>query len=540
MLSIKQFVSMIVVLLSSLAVHAQWGWGAWDNWPPDDENVRLTQTNLPIVFMNVDGEMIDRYERITARMKIIDNGEGNLNYADTVAHPGQNIDYEGYIALRYRGNSSYSSSDKKPYSFRTLDAPLEQDGQKVKVKIMGMPKDNNWAMLAPYSDKSMMRDVLAFELSRQWMGWTPRARFCELILDGTYYGVYVMTEVVSKGKHRLDLDDPGTEGDALTGGYLMEVDRNDETTHRSKYHPVNNQGTNFWSRYVYFQYKWPDYEDMTAEQINYINGQIDRMEDAFAASNYKDPEQGYRKYIDPMSFVDYQLAQEFGHNVDAYRLSGKFYKNRDSIDTRFKMALWDMNLAYGNSDYYNGWATNTWVYQNNPTLNSNNDSQLVPFWWYKLNTDEYYTNLVKQRWAQYRRANFSEDRIMALVDSMATLLTVQGAEARNSKAWPRWGQYVWPNKYISQNFDDEIQYLKGWLSDRLAWMDQQLGYDPDALVTGDITGDGKVDVSDVNAVINIMLGKAQASDFPGDSDVNDDGMVDVSDVNIIINLMLGK
>ena len=180
---------MIVVLLSSLAVHAQWGWGAWDNWPPDDENVRLTQTNLPIVFMNVDGEMIDRYERITARMKIIDNGEGNLNYADTVAHPGQNIDYEGYIALRYRGNSSYSSSDKKPYSFRTLDAPLEQDGQKVKVKIMGMPKDNNWAMLAPYSDKSMMRDVLAFELSRQWMGWTPRARFCELILDGTYYGV---------------------------------------------------------------------------------------------------------------------------------------------------------------------------------------------------------------------------------------------------------------------------------------------------------------------------------------------------------------
>ena len=129
---------------------------------------------------------------------------------------------------------------------------------------------------------------------------------------------------------------------------------------------------------------------------------------------------------------------------------------------------------------------------------------------------------------------------MALVDSMATLLTVQGAEARNSKAWPRWGQYVWPNKYIAQNFEDEIQYLKGWLSDRLAWMDQQLGYDPDALVTGDITGDGKVDVSDVNAVINIMLGKAQASDFPGDSDVNDDGMVDVSDVNIIINLMLGK
>ena len=64
----------------------------WDNFKPTNSNVRLTQTNLPIVWIDVDGEMIDTEDRITAKMKIIHNGNGQLNYADTVAHPGQNID----------------------------------------------------------------------------------------------------------------------------------------------------------------------------------------------------------------------------------------------------------------------------------------------------------------------------------------------------------------------------------------------------------------------------------------------------------------
>ena len=100
----------------------------WTNYQPDNKNVKLTSTNLPIVWIEVNGNIIDRDERITARMKIIHNGEGQLNYADTVAHPGQTIDYEGYVALRYRGSSSYSMSDKKPYSFRPLDKPLEEGG----------------------------------------------------------------------------------------------------------------------------------------------------------------------------------------------------------------------------------------------------------------------------------------------------------------------------------------------------------------------------------------------------------------------------
>ena len=525
----------LLLLMASSPMNAQWWWNP--NYPPDNEDVQLTKTNLPIVWIDVDGNYIDREERITARMKIIDNGEGQLNYADTVAHPGQRIDYEGYIAIRYRGNTSFTSSDKKPYSFRTINAPLEDGGTKVKVKIMGMKKDNNWALLAPYADKSMMRDLLAFELSRPWMDFAPTGKFCEMFLDGIYYGVFIMTEVVSKGSNRLDLEDPGTEGDALTGGYLLEVDRTDEVTYTSNYHPVNSRGYSLNNRYINFQYKEPDYEDLTQEQINYIQGAINNMEGALNSSNYTDPETGYRKYLDEMSFVDYQIAQELAHNVDGYRLSAKIFKRRDAEDPRFKMVLWDFNIAYGNSDYYNGWYTNNWVYQNNDLLNSQGDTQLVPFWWYKLNKDPYYQNLLKSRWAQCRRANMREDRIIATIDSMATQLTAQGAIDRNTQAWPRWGQYVWPNYYIAQNFDDEVAHLKDWIHDRLTWMDQQLGFDPTAVVIGDVNCDGEVTSADITCLYNYLLDGDTT--YIDTSDVDGDGYITTTDITVIYNIMLG-
>ena len=310
-----------VLMLTGTARASSW----WDNYAPDNKKVQLTSTNLPIVWIQVDGQYIDGNERITARMKILHNGNGQLNYADTVAHPGQKIDYEGYIALRYRGSSSFSMSDKKPYSFRPLTAPLEAGGEKKKVDILGMGKDNNWALLAPYADKSMMRDLLAFELARPWMEYTPQGRYCELFLDGIYYGVYILSEVVSKGKHRIDLPDPGDSGDELTGGYIMEIDRAEGVTHVSKYHSVSSKGSPYNNLYIYFQYKSPDYDELNSQQVKYIKNRIDKMESSLW--NYRPSgEATYEEYLDVTNFIDYQIAEELSHNVDAYRLSGKFFK----------------------------------------------------------------------------------------------------------------------------------------------------------------------------------------------------------------------
>ena len=530
----KRLLLFLLALISLAGTANAWSW--W-NYPPDNEDVQLNSTNLPIVWLDVDGQVIDRYERITARMKVIHNGDGQLNYADTIRHPGQTIDYEGYVALRYRGSSSFNASDKKPYSFRPLDKPLEEGGDKKKVKILGMGKDNNWALLAPYADKSMMRDLLAFEVSRPWMEYTPQGRYCELFLDGTYYGVFILTEVVSKGKHRLNLPDPGTEGDDITGGYIMEVNRTEgEVVYTSKYHPVSNSGKPYNNQYINFQYKSPDYEELTQEQVDYITGQIDKMERSLW--NYWGGASTYGAYLDIENFVDYQIAMELGHNVDAYRLSGKFFKRRDSEDQRFKMVVWDMNLAYGNSDYYQGWRTDTWVYQNNNILNNEGDPQLVPFWWYKLNTDPNYTAALKTRWAQYRRANLREDRLMATVDSLANVLTANGAEQRNSEAWPRWGEYVWPNYYIADDYADEVDYLKQWLHERIAWMDTKLEYDPNALERGDVNGDGVVTIDDLTALIDYLTSGVEVGIVVDATDCDQDGESSISDVTALIDYLL--
>ena len=525
----------LVIGLVTLAAQAQ----RPDNYPPDNTDVILSSTNLPIVWIDVKGKTIDREERITARMKIIHNGDGNLNYADTVAHPGQHVDYEGFIAIRYRGNSSFTNSDKKPYSFRPLDKPLEEGGVKKKVNILGMGKDNNWALLAPYSDKSMIRDMLAFEISRPWMEYTPEGRYCELFLDGTYYGVYILTEVVSKGKTRLNLEDPGTSGDDITGGYIMEVDRDDEVHYVSKHSPLTSTGEVIEGKYIHIQYDSPDYEDMTQAQVSYIQKRIEEMENILASSHYLDPDNGYQNFIDVNSFIDYQIAMELGHNVDGYRLSAKFFKQRDSEDPRFKMVVWDMNLAYGNADYYQAWKTDSWVYQCNDLLVDVDDPYLVPFWWYRLNNDPQYTEQFKKRWALYRRTNLRLDNLMATVDSLTTVLTSHDAEARNSMAWPRWGQYVWPNYIVLPNYGNEIAYLKYWLRNRITWMDTQLGFDPSHVLRGDVNCDDIVNISDVTILIDFISRRSYQELFDTvAADFNNDGVISISDITSLIDYLL--
>lgn len=436
-----------------------------DNYKPDNRSVKLESTNLPIVFINVNNKQIDREERITGEMVIIYNGGDQLNFRDTVAHKNQTIDYRGPIGLKYRGNSSFTNSDKKPYAIRT-QTPA---GKKKNVSILGMGSDNDWALLAPYSDRSMLRDVLIMELSRPYFEFVPSGRFCELILDGTYYGVFIMSERVRVGDHRLNIGEPGDEGDALTGGYHMELDRQDEAVYVSQYPPLFGNGSVAYGREIAFQYKSPEDGDLTPAQRTYIHGRIHEMEKVLKSSAYADPLTGYRKYLDEISFIDYMIATELARNVDGYRLSTNLYKYRDSRDPRFKMSLWDFNIAFGNADYAEGWTTNTWAYNFNDVYRD--DNNMVPFWWKRLLQDKEFVKQLKERWSMCRTTTHSNTAILNCVDSLDNLLNVHGAQQRNSQAWPRWNRKVWPNYYLSTSYEDEINYLKNWISDRLVYLD---------------------------------------------------------------------
>lgn len=479
----RSFLTYLFLFTTLLAIHAQRS----DNYRGllRDKTVSIGQTNLPIVFITVSGKTIQRDSYVAGRMKIIHNGDGQTNYGDTMTHRGQHIDYEGWIALKYRGNTSFSSSDKKPLALRTLASNIlpANGGEKQKVKLLGMAKDNKWAMIAPWCDETMVRDVLSFELGRPWMDWVPSGRLCEVILDGTYYGVYVLTERVSKGKHRLNLHDPGEDDGDLTGDWHVSVDHGFDPYFTSTYRPWQTMDGRTKSNYsIKYEYGNPDYEDFaslpTGARQALIN-EVKKMEDSFMASNWQDPQNGYRSHIDVESFIDYMLATEVSMNIDGYRLSTHLYKHsrtreeQEGLDSRWKATLWDYNIAWGNANYYDGDRSDRWQYRFNTAFTW--DDAPIPFYWHRMLQDTAYVSQLQQRWAEYRKGNHSTSRLLATVDSLASLLTVSGAAERNEKAWGIYTRTdIWPLPYYASSYDDAVDHMKSWIRKRLAFLDSQL------------------------------------------------------------------
>lgn len=452
-----------------------------DNYLPTDTSVVLSETNLPIVFIDTKAltgstAVIHKDYRTAVRMTVIDNGDGR-NYADTLAHSGQTIDYSGWVGVKWRGVSSFIYSKKKPIGFKTLETS-NVNGKKEKVQLLGMPKDNDWVLLAPYHDRSMIRDILTFELARPYFEYTPRGRFCELIMDGIYRGVYILCEKPGKGKNRLDLEAPGNEGDAATGDYLLEIDGNDEPHYyTSKYKARFESGANLpINAKIYIQYKYPEYDDMTgsnASQLEYINKRLADMEDALNGKDFANLDTGYRRYIDMTSFIDNMLTQEFTGNPDGYRRSTYLYKRRDSIDGRFKMCLWDFNLAYGGS-LQEVVEANAWHYTNKSGLYILRPFN-IPFWWTRLMEDSDYRDSLKRRWAEYRTGNYTREHVTHVIDSLVNILCVGGACERNYKAWPNWDEDIFLDINATKSYDEEIAYLRSWIDRRISWLDKRLG-----------------------------------------------------------------
>lgn len=415
-------------------------------------------SNLPIIIIETDGQEILDDPRIIAHMGIIDNGTGTNSINDPFNG------YDGQISIEIRGSSS-QMFPKKQYALETQDA----DGENLNVPILGMPEENDWILYAPYSDKSLLRNFLAYELARRMGRYASRTRFCELVINGDYKGLYIFMEKIKRDNNRVDiskLEPDETTGDDLTGGYMLKVD---------KWDGENNDG--WWSdpplsEYdgIWYQYHYPKPDEIVDEQRNYIINYITDFENLMASAYYTDPDSGYYDHINLGSFVDVSLISELSKNVDAYRLSAYMYKDKDSDDGRLNVGpIWDYNLAFGNADYYEGWDPLGWQMD----IELGEDYFKIPFWWYRVWDDETFENAFNQRWQNLRQTVFSENHIMSMIDSATTY--IEDAQVRNFQRWPILDQYVWPNAYIGGSYTNEIDYLKNWITDRLAWMDEQAG-----------------------------------------------------------------
>lgn len=412
-------------------------------------------SKLPLIMLNTSNITIPNEPKIEGHIRVFDNSSGNLNYPTDIPV------LESNLAIEVRGSSS-QMFPKKSFSFETQDV----EGVGLETELLGLPKEEDWILYAPYTDKSFLRDALTYELGNDLGRYAPGTRLCELFLNGDYQGVYWLEEKIKRDKNRVDikkLNPMDTIGDALTGGYLLKVDRDDG---EGSYFFSNHAGT-FENMAPLVVYEDPEGQDLHPKQKDYISNYFHQFESALYGNDFKDPSTGYRAYVDVNSAIDYFIICELGHNVDAYRLSTFFYKDRNSVDSLFHFGpLWDFNLAFGNVDYCESQWVEGWTY-----INSGGCSN-TPRWWARFLEDPYYQDRLKCRYDSLRQTVLSTEAILHYVDSTGLLL--QESADRNYDRWPILSRYVWPNFFIGDTYQDELNYLKEWLIGRLEWMDANI------------------------------------------------------------------
>ena len=419
----------------------------------------FTDSNLPIVVLTtVNGQTIVDDPRVVSHMGIIDNGFGNRNYLTDSYN-----NYNGRIEIEIRGSTS-QQYPKKGYGLETQDSL----GNNLQISVLGMPPENDWILYGPYPDKTMIRNAFTFDLARKMGRYASDYRYCELIINGEYRGVYMMLERIKRDASRVNIDNihiPNLWNDTLTGGYIVKVDKLTGEVGYSWTSNYNNE--------VVFQFHDPEYDEINSLQASYMENFINEFESALNGSQFDDPNLGYPKYIEKESFYDFFIFQELGRTVDGYRSSSFLHKDKDGFSWNSKLVagpMWDFNLSYGNADYCDAQLTTGWQYNFDDVCDF---STSIPFWWKKLLQSPSYSNGLRCRWDELRNGPLETSAVNQFIDSMANYL--EEGRIRNFQKWPIIGQYVNWNGFVGQTYDEDLNFLKTYIENRSIWIDNNLG-----------------------------------------------------------------
>ena len=465
--------------------------------------------DLPAIFIDTKQKCLDNKvtEKIPATMKVLDGATNNI--ADSAKGTFYNI------GIKVRGQSS-AMFPKPGYSVEVRDST----GEGMNVSMFGLPPADDWVLHGPYVDKSMLRNALAYWLFRQAGRYAPRTKHFDLYINGVYRGVYVMVEKIKRGKYRVNvskLKEDDIAGDSLTGGYLWAFDKVGTNTGGGG---SNNQGgieaEGFnTSDGLNVILHYPKKANIQKEQEEYLKKYLNDLEALFMNGKNGD---GYEKYVDVGSAVDYVLHQEVTNNGDSYWCSFFLHKpknktNKEGVYTEGKVTLgppWDFNLAMSNGGMMGYGGGNSWQIESKTGSGGGGmggfgfggggggmGSLKAPNWLGGLWKRSDYQSEMKKRWAELRSGVWHTKVMDAYLDSMKTYLTK--AAERNFKRWPNLGKSSGqgdadpePMKYCSGNgssdmgfgmggnnadtWDGEVEHLRKKMKERMQWMDQKFGF----------------------------------------------------------------
>ena len=322
----------------------------------EDQGVRksytvqlINFTGLPVVYVKSSTNQQPINKDITSKELWKDATiriEGNGLFDDLEEVPMQ---------LRGRGNVTWNW-DKKAFNIKFEEQQ----------KVLGMKKHKRWIMLANYADITMLRNDVAYRISDlSSLEWAPKGQHVELVYNNQYSGTYYLCEQVRVDKNRVNITElpEAADGTKITDvapdkvGYLVEFDFHADPTPWQWVTSFHH--TKFGSESIYLV-KYPDENDLTTAQFEYIRGEIQNLESKLSsikegsATTDKQIEEQYEtlinKYIDPMSFIDYWLIYEVCINHEILN-PGSVYLHKDAGGKFVAGPTWDFDYGTFNFSY---------------------------------------------------------------------------------------------------------------------------------------------------------------------------------------------
>ena len=385
----------------------------------------------------------DGSKTIACEVRVVDHRDANN-------HPGDEPTLETAAQIRIRGNTS-RLHDKKGYLLRTT----KDDGlAKRDVEMLGMDAHDEWALHGPYLDKSMMRNYMWYNIAGEMMGYAPNVRFCEVILNGEYQGLYVMVETITNGEGcRLNMTYPENDRQAEVS-YVVRLDRGSSTT-------IKNINT--FSMYTLrtlnaIDIVYPGLSNLTPERAEYIKDDVSAYEKSIYSFDYNTEPYAWWNYADTENIADYYLINEFTCNYDVGGRSTYLYKD---VRGKYKMVIWDMNSSCDNfHDSY---------------MNPQGLHLQAITWFVMYMRDPGFVDQVIERYRELRETVLSDEYMLSYIDDVVEYIAT--AVERNFEVWGySFEDYrpLDPDKRNPDSFEEAVDQLKEFCVERGEWLDENI------------------------------------------------------------------
>lgn len=384
-------------------------------------------------------------DRITASLRVMDR-EAEYNHVND--EPAAQSD----AVIHIRGNSS-RFFEKSGYSIRLVDG----EGNNNPLPLLGMDSHHEWVLHGPYLDKTLVRNYMMYNLAGEIMDYSPNVRFCEVLLNGEYAGVYVLTETITAGKDGARLTMSVDAKNSSFTGYLLRMDRREEAHGRR----LDNL-TAYSLRCdpdLMIRVEYPGAKNLTQGLKDAIEADFSRFEKALYSYDFNDSAHGWKKYIDADSFVSYFLINELTVNYDAGAYSTYIYKDTGG---KLKMCVWDFNNSCDN-------------YQEQSVMKVQHFETQNKLWYGMLMKDSDFVGLVIDKYKTLRETVFSDEYLEGYIDSALSYLG--DAVERNNTRWAcAFGDegLLYPAERNLYSHAEAVEQLKSFLRERTAWIDDNI------------------------------------------------------------------